>query len=156
MHRLLRNRPQGISARKTCPIREPIRLLHRPIHRRVSSAISLPPPTTSVIASDRAIAPRGPFGPGGVVTGCVAPGWEDLRAAFEANFAADRELGAQLVVYQRGAIVADLHGHAAAPAHIERGGGAPGAAPDEALEYTRLAHLTVTRCCSEAMFLTTR
>jgi hypothetical protein len=37
-------------------------------------------------------------GPGGTVSGIVAPGWEPLRTAFETNFANNRELGAQLVV----------------------------------------------------------
>ena len=45
----------------------------------------------------------GPFGTtdGGTVVGSVAPGWEDLRAAFEANFEHNLELGAQLVIYQQ-------------------------------------------------------
>ena len=46
--------------------------------------------------------------------GSIADGWEDLRSAFEANFADNLELGAQLVVYKEGVPVADLHGHAPA------------------------------------------
>jgi len=48
------------------------------------------------------------------VGGSVADGWEDLRSAFEANFADSLELGAQLVVYKEGVPVVDLHGHSPA------------------------------------------
>lgn len=53
----------------------------------------------------------GPFGKGGRISGSVAPGWEDVRDAFESNFRNNLELGAQLVVYKGGTPVVDLHGY---------------------------------------------
>ncbi len=44
------------------------------------------------------------------VGGFVAPGWESVRAAFEANFATPEEVGAGVSVYHRGAKVVDLWG----------------------------------------------
>ncbi|MDQ0464858.1 CubicO group peptidase (beta-lactamase class C family) [Caulobacter ginsengisoli] len=47
------------------------------------------------------------------IQGTVAPGFEAVRAAFEANFLREgdyQELGAALAVYHRGALVADLWG----------------------------------------------
>jgi len=55
----------------------------------------------------------GPFGIGGkgsTVIGHVSPGWEPLREAFEANFSAQLELGAQLAVFEGENLVCDLHG----------------------------------------------
>lgn len=41
-------------------------------------------------------------------TGFVAPGWEGVRAAFEANLASGEEIGAGAAVYHRGELVVDL------------------------------------------------
>jgi CubicO group peptidase (beta-lactamase class C family) len=49
-------------------------------------------------------------GRGGEVGGETANGWEEVRAAFEENFALNQELGAQLVIYQGEHIVVDLWG----------------------------------------------
>lgn len=54
----------------------------------------------------------GPFGKGGIVNGFVARGWEEVREAFEENFALNMELGAQLVIYQHNNVVVDLCGRA--------------------------------------------
>ena len=43
-------------------------------------------------------------------TGTVAAGWEPVRAAFEANLAAGREVGAAVAVYHRGRPVVSLAG----------------------------------------------
>lgn len=77
------------------------------------STENLPPPVTTSI-QPAAAAATGPFGgrDGGTVSGSTAEGWEDVRAAFEHNFADNLELGAQLTIYQEGAPVVDLHGHA--------------------------------------------
>ncbi|MDY7100263.1 MAG: hypothetical protein S0880_03660 [Actinomycetota bacterium] len=42
------------------------------------------------------------------VEGVVAPGWEGVRDAFEANLAERGEVGAQCCVYHRGEPVVDL------------------------------------------------
>jgi CubicO group peptidase (beta-lactamase class C family) len=47
------------------------------------------------------------------VQGHVAPGFEPVRAAFEANFRTGGELGASLCVYRRGEVIVDLWGGAA-------------------------------------------
>jgi len=44
------------------------------------------------------------------VTGYVAPGFEDVKRAFEANVRAGLEVGAQFVVYRKGVKVVDLVG----------------------------------------------
>ncbi len=44
------------------------------------------------------------------ISGFVAPGFEPVRAAFEANFNADLELGAGFCLWLEGACVVDLHG----------------------------------------------
>ena len=57
---------------------------------------------------------RGPFKSksGGVVGGTCRSDYQDVRDAFEANFALNLEVGAQLVVFKDGEVVVDLHGHA--------------------------------------------
>lgn len=74
---------------------------------------TLPPPTTASIPG---VAEKGPFGTtdGGTVTGSVAPGWEDMRTAFENNFRSNLEAGAQLCVFKDGYPVVDLYGHSSA------------------------------------------
>jgi CubicO group peptidase (beta-lactamase class C family) len=52
----------------------------------------------------------GPFGRGGKIEGTVEPGWESVQSAFEDNFAANMELGAQLVVYHQNQVVVDIFG----------------------------------------------
>jgi CubicO group peptidase (beta-lactamase class C family) len=42
--------------------------------------------------------------------GSVAPGWESVRAAFEANLTSGEEVGAQVAVYHQGVKVVDLWG----------------------------------------------
>jgi CubicO group peptidase (beta-lactamase class C family) len=54
------------------------------------------------------------------VHGWVAPGWEPVRQAFEANFARRHEVGAAFSAYHRGEKVADLWGGLA-----DEGTGAP-------------------------------
>ncbi len=47
------------------------------------------------------------------IDGTVAPGWEPVRAAFEANFAADapeQDVGAGVAMYRNGELVVDLTG----------------------------------------------
>lgn len=44
------------------------------------------------------------------IDGFVAPGLEPVRAAFEANFAEDKELGAGFAAYVDGELIADLRG----------------------------------------------
>jgi CubicO group peptidase (beta-lactamase class C family) len=44
------------------------------------------------------------------VTGFVAKGWDDVTAAFRANFAETEEVGAGVAVYHRGQLVVDLTG----------------------------------------------
>lgn len=56
----------------------------------------------------------------GVVSGSVAPGFERVRAAFEANFRLRDELGAAFAVYREGEQVVDLWGGTA-----DRAGGRP-------------------------------
>jgi len=46
----------------------------------------------------------------GRIDGWVAPGWEPVREAFAANFAAGGEIGAAVCIYRRGAPVVDLWG----------------------------------------------
>jgi len=58
----------------------------------------------------------GPFGSGGSVTGFTAPGWAPMRAGFEANFAKNAELGAQLCIYHGDEVVVDLTGKSPAQA----------------------------------------
>jgi len=53
---------------------------------------------------------HGPFGNGGTVEGFSK--FDSVRSAFEENFALRQELGAQLVVYQKGEKVIDLCGNA--------------------------------------------
>lgn len=43
-------------------------------------------------------------------TGFVAPGWEAVRIAFEANLASGEEIGAGAAVYHRGRLVVDITG----------------------------------------------
>src|SRR5947209_12435901 len=45
-----------------------------------------------------------------MIGGTVAPGFEPVRVAFEANFAQRGELGAACAAYHRGALVVDLWG----------------------------------------------
>lgn len=78
-------------------------------------AAVLPAATTTVVAPSADKQSPGPFGScwaGGRVSGSVAEGWEDVREAFEKNFAENLEVGAQLVVFKEGVPVVDLHGHA--------------------------------------------
>lgn len=49
------------------------------------------------------------------VTGRVEPGWEPVRAVFEASFAAGAEIGAALSVRHRGQVVVELAGGFADP-----------------------------------------
>ena len=44
------------------------------------------------------------------ISGFVAPGFEPVRDAFEANFAEDKELGAGFAAYLDGELILDLHG----------------------------------------------
>ena len=44
------------------------------------------------------------------IAGWTAPGFEGVRDAFAANFAADREVGAGFAAYHHGQKVADLWG----------------------------------------------
>ncbi len=44
------------------------------------------------------------------ISGFIAPGFEPVRAAFEENFAADKELGAGFAAYLDGALIVDLTG----------------------------------------------
>ncbi|MEM1147652.1 MAG: serine hydrolase domain-containing protein [Pseudomonadota bacterium] len=46
----------------------------------------------------------------GPVSGVVAPGFEPVQAAFAANFAEDKELGAGFAAYLNGALIVDLQG----------------------------------------------
>lgn len=48
--------------------------------------------------------------PSTTIDGWTAPGWEGVREAFAANFAAGREAGAAFSAYHRGAKVVDLWG----------------------------------------------
>jgi len=72
------------------------------------------------------VAPKiwhGPFGSGGTVVGYSK--YDGVRYAFEENFAERLELGAQLVVYEKGEKVVDLYGYApetAAETGAEGGG----------------------------------
>lgn len=50
----------------------------------------------------------GPYGSGGTITGYSK--YDGIRHAFEENFAQRLEMGAQLVIYQDGAKIVDLHG----------------------------------------------
>ena len=49
------------------------------------------------------------------ISGWTAPGFEAVRDAFEANFAAGREVGAAFAAYHHGELVADLWGGVADP-----------------------------------------
>jgi hypothetical protein len=72
----------------------------------------LDPPSTTTMTGGSAM--PGPFGPGGTVSGFTAVTmdieWDLLRVAFESNFAANEELGAQCVIFHRGRKVVDLAG----------------------------------------------
>jgi hypothetical protein len=46
----------------------------------------------------------------GAIEGWTADGFENVRAAFEKNFADGLELGAAFAAYHRGRLVADLWG----------------------------------------------
>ena len=90
----------------------------RPLGRRLATTSAFPPPTTTVVG-DSGSGP-GPFGSsgGGTVSGSVKGGWEDLRAAFENNFGHNKEVYAQLAVYQEGELVVDLHGSSTSAASL--------------------------------------
>jgi CubicO group peptidase (beta-lactamase class C family) len=90
----------------------------RPLGRRLATTSAFPPPTTTVV-EDSGSGP-GPFGSsgGGTVSGSVKGGWEDLRAAFENNFGHNKEVCAQLAVYQEGELVVDLHGSSTSAASL--------------------------------------
>ena len=64
----------------------------------------------------------GAFGGGGEVEGWTAAGWESVRTAFESNFAAKEEVGAQLCIFHKGKPVVDLSGKSdMAPADYDAG-----------------------------------
>ena len=60
------------------------------------------------VATSRLVAPA-------AINGFVAPGFEDVRAEFERNFAERGEIGAAVAAYWRGAKVVDLWGGARTP-----------------------------------------
>mmetsp|Transcript_39147 Transcript_39147/g.39579 ORF Transcript_39147/g.39579 Transcript_39147/m.39579 type:complete len:532 (-) Transcript_39147:404-1999(-) len=64
----------------------------------------------SVTTEVAPIVHHGPFGSGGTVVGFSK--YDGVRAAFEENFARRLELGAQLVVYEKGDKIIDLYGYA--------------------------------------------
>lgn len=64
----------------------------------------------SVTTEVSPIVNHGPFGSGGTVVGFSKH--DGVRAAFEENFARRLELGAQLVVYEKGEKIIDLYGYA--------------------------------------------
>ena len=64
----------------------------------------------SVTTEIAPIVKHGPFGSGGTVVGYSK--YEGVRKAFEENFARRLELGAQLVVYEKGEKIIDLYGYA--------------------------------------------
>lgn len=67
---------------------------------------------TNIVSLNRSLKQRlGPFGKGGEVSGFTEIGWASVRSHFEANFANNMELGAQLVIYQGEKKVVDLCGH---------------------------------------------
>mmetsp|Transcript_5697 Transcript_5697/g.12435 ORF Transcript_5697/g.12435 Transcript_5697/m.12435 type:complete len:538 (-) Transcript_5697:41-1654(-) len=71
------------------------------------------PATESVTSTTTKVSPtvlHGPYGSGGTVVGFSK--YDGVRYAFEKNFAERLELGAQLVVYERGKKVVDLYGYA--------------------------------------------
>ena len=64
----------------------------------------------------------GAFGGAGVIEGWTASGWEGVRTAFESNFAAKEEVGAQLCIFHKGKPVVDLSGKSdMAPADYDAG-----------------------------------
>ena len=44
------------------------------------------------------------------ISGFIAPGFEPVREAFEANFTEDKELGAGFAAYLDGEVIVDLRG----------------------------------------------
>ena len=90
-------------------------LLRAPIVARRSLS-TLPPPRTSTVESALGVGPFGNVGGESSVSrvsGSTAEGWEDVRAAFESNFADNLELDAQLSIYEKGVPVVELYGSAA-------------------------------------------
>eukprot|EP00751_Fragilariopsis_kerguelensis_P034374 CAMPEP_0170967818 /NCGR_PEP_ID=MMETSP0735-20130129/42868_1 /TAXON_ID=186038 /ORGANISM="Fragilariopsis kerguelensis, Strain L26-C5" /LENGTH=518 /DNA_ID=CAMNT_0011386687 /DNA_START=175 /DNA_END=1731 /DNA_ORIENTATION=+ len=99
-----------------CLSRRSLRLLQLHLKYRRSSLYFVSSPCFSSFSKESItteVAPivnHGPFGSGGTVVGFSKH--EGVRAAFEENFARRLELGAQLVVYEKGEKIIDLYGYA--------------------------------------------